>query len=209
MQFSRLQQAAAVTTRRLLSSSAYTAGTPPAQIPSRQSYQIPSLPRTRRPLKHRHCTGPYHPERHPLPNYPKRRSPLRRTTALIDALNQEECLRMIQDGRAVFPKNIPEARSGDIIRITYVSNLAQERKQCFTGICMAVRDRGLGSTVVLRNIVHGVPVERGFPIYSPLIRDAEIIGKRKVSRAKLYYLRRKPLRESTFPNPTRLPTPPS
>lgn len=76
---------------------------------------------------------------------------------------------------------------------------------CFLGICIAVRRAGVGSTVVLRNVVDGVPVERGFPIYSPLIRDAEIVGKRKVRKAKLYYLRDRPLRESTFPDAIKRP----
>ena len=80
-------------------------------------------------------------------------------------------------------------------------------KQCFTGICIAVRKRGLGSTVVLRNVVDGVPFERGFPMYSPLIQNAEMLGKRRVRRAKLYYLRDKPIRESTVPDATKVPRP--
>lgn len=150
--------------------------------------------------------GPYEIEGEPRPVYPKRRSPLRRSTALIKALNREESLRMVHEGRAVFPAKIPDPRSGDIIRVTYVPSLAEAAvRLCFTGICMAVRNNGVGSTVVLRNVVDGVPVERGFPMYSPLIVDAEVIGKRKVRRAKLYYLREKPLRESTIPDATKRP----
>lgn len=65
----------------------------------------------------------------------------------------------------------------------------------------------MGSTLVLRNVVDGVPVERGFAIYSPLITDAQIVRRKKVRRAKLYYLRDKPLRESTFPDALKRPPP--
>lgn len=150
--------------------------------------------------------GPYELPGEPRPNYPKRRNPLKRTTALIKALNQEEALRLIHQGRAVFPRKIPNPRSGDLIRVTYVSTLEEKRMpQCFTGICMAVRRSGVGSTIVLRNVVDGVAVERGFAMYSPLIKDAEVVGKKKVRRAKLYYLREKPPRESTFPNAIKRP----
>lgn len=151
--------------------------------------------------------GPYEIPGEPRPEYPKRRSPLKRTTALIKALNEEEGLRLIKGGKAVFPKKIPHPRSGDVIRIAYVPTLAEERRpQYFMGICMAVRKSGLGSTIVLRNVVEGVAVERGFPIYSPLIKDAQLVGKRKVRRNKLYYLRKRPLKESTIANATKRPS---
>ncbi len=106
---------------------------------------------------------------------------------------------MISSGRAVFPKKVPDPRSGDIITVTYAPNPnTPDFTRRFTGICISVRRRGLGSTFVLRNVLDGVPVERGFPFYSPIIRDAEVIGKRPVRRNKLYYLRGRKLRESTF-----------
>lgn len=153
----------------------------------------------------RYC-GPYEIPDQPLPEYPKRRNPYKRTSALIDALNQEEGLRLIKQGRAEFARKIPNPQAGDLIRITYVSTLAEERNpQCFMGIVMSIRKAGIGSTVVLRNVIDGIAVERGFPMYSPLIKDAEIVGKRRVKRAKLYYLREKPLRESTFQGATLRP----
>lgn len=63
---------------------------------------------------------------------------------------------------------------------------------------MRMRRSGLGSTFVLRNVVDGVAVERGWMTYSPLVRNVELLWRKKVRRAKLYYLRDKPLRESTF-----------
>lgn len=155
--------------------------------------------RTWRKRADRFCTGPYEKPGEPRPVYPKRRSPFARSKALINALHEEEGLRMISSGRAVFPKKVPDPRSGDIITVTYAPNPnTPDFTRRFTGICISVRRRGLGSTFVLRNVLDGVPVERGFPFYSPIIRDAEVIGKRPVRRNKLYYLRGRKLRESTF-----------
>lgn len=166
----------------------------------------PSVTRTRK--RDRFCTGPYEQRGAPRPVYPKRHSPFRRSAALVAALEKEEGLRMVAEGRAIFPARVPAPRSGDIIRVTYVASLARiDAVQCFMGIVVSVKNRGLGSTVVLRNVVDGVPVERGFPMYSPLIRDAEVLGSKKVRRNKLYYLREKPLRESTFGHATRRPRP--
>lgn len=69
----------------------------------------------------------------------------------------------------------------------------------------------VGSMFILRNVVDGIPMERGFPTYSPLIKEAEVVGQREVNRNKLYYLREKPLRESTIPGPLKGPSvePPS
>ena len=108
---------------------------------------------------------------------------------------------MIQEGRAVFPVRIPRPRAGDIIRVTYAP-YADRRDfvQCFTGICIAVRKRGMGSSFTLRNVIDGVAIERNFPTYWPGIKDAEIVGRRNVRGNKLYYLREKPLRDSTFGN---------
>lgn len=198
---SRLPRLSSLLPRRLLSTSA-----PSPASAAEPVYKTPGPPVTRRSPHKRGTTGPYEIAGEPRPFYPKRRSPLKRSTALINALNEEEQLRMVRDGRAIFPQKIPRPRSGDIIRVTYVQSLSDVKMtQCFTGICMAVRKRGIGSTVVLRNVVQGIAVERGFPMYSPLIRDAEILGRKKVRRAKLYYLRDKPLKESTIPNATKKP----
>lgn len=180
----------------------------------------PSLVRTR------NTAGPYEAPGLPTPHYPKRRSPYKRTTALINALSQEEGLRLIRDGRAQFAKILPRPSAGQIIRVTYSPSLQQNQQQgqgkdkgkskqrkdgdgqamkYFTGIVIAARNRGLGSTVILRNVVQGVAIERAFPLYSPLVRNVEVVGQKRVVRQKLYYLRDKPLRESTVPNATKPP----
>jgi large subunit ribosomal protein L19 len=66
----------------------------------------------------------------------------------------------------------------------------------FKGLCIARRNRGLGSNFTLRAVLNNHAVERIFPLYSPHILEMEVTERRKVARSKLYYLRRKPLKFS-------------
>lgn len=183
-----------------------TSGGAPSRLMSTTSQFIGAVAPTRRRLRDRHATAPYSgPGERPV--YPKRKSPFKRCQALIDALHDEETARLIASGRAVMPVRTPGLRSGDVVRVAYVSNPAQEQPQYFTGMCIAIKSRGLGSSFVLRNVVDGVAVERSWPTYSPLIRDAEILSRNKVRRNKLWFLRDKPLGESTFGDATRRPKP--
>jgi large subunit ribosomal protein L19 len=188
--------------RELLTTPALATG---RMLSSSQRFATVSAP-TRRRLRDRHVTAPYS-EPGERPVYPKRKSPFKRCQALIDALHDEETARLVASGRAVMPARVPGLRSGDIVRVAYVSDQSKEQCQYFTGLCIAVKNRGTGSSFVLRNVVDGVAVERSWPTYTPLIREAEIIGRKKVRRNKLWYLRDKPLRDSTFGDATRRPKP--
>ena len=87
-------------------------------------------------------------------------------------------------------------RPGDVIRVKVAVLENRGRANAFTGICIARRNRGMGSSFTLRSVVANVPVERTFPTYSPTIKAFEVLERRKVRRGKLYYLRDKPLRYS-------------
>lgn len=85
---------------------------------------------------------------------------------------------------------IPDFRPGDTVIVqTRVTEGERERLQAFEGVVIARRNRGLGSSFIVRKVSHNEGVERTFQTYSPLI--AEILIKRRgdVRRAKLYYLR--------------------
>lgn len=140
------------------------------------------------------------------PFYPKRKSPFKRCKALLDALATEETLRLKRTQRAMFAVQVPDPRAGDIIRVAYVRSLRPDEPTLyFTGIVIAMRKKLTGSTVILRNVVEGVAIERGFPYYSPLVKDATVVGKKDVRTYKLYYLRGLPLKESTVPGATQKP----
>lgn len=108
---------------------------------------------------------------------------------------------MVRDGRACFAQQLGRPQPGQIVRIGYVNKVENdEEMKWFAGVVMVVRNKLLGASVILRNVVQGVAVERCFPLFSPLVKKVEVIGQRRVTRNKMYFLREKALRESTFGN---------
>ena len=99
--------------------------------------------------------------------------------------------------------NVPDIRPGDTVRVHQrikdvvpskkgkkAPKEERERIQVFEGVVLARKHgRGLSATITVRRIISGVGVERIFPLHSPTIEKIEIVGRAKVRRAKLYYLR--------------------
>lgn len=68
----------------------------------------------------------------------------------------------------------------------------RERVQAFEGIVLARKHgKEAGATITVRRVISGVGVEKIFPLHSPTITKIEVLGKAKVRRAKLYYLRKR------------------
>ena len=88
-------------------------------------------------------------------------------------------------------KNIPDIRPGDTVRVSFkITEAGKTRLQIFEGICIGKKHgNSLNGSFTLRKISAGIGVERTFPLHSPLITKLEKIKSRKVSRAKLYFLR--------------------
>ena len=89
-------------------------------------------------------------------------------------------------------------RVGDAIEITRVTEggVNSDELEKIRGVVIGRRNRGLGSMIYLRDVLHGEPINRTVPLYSPLVKKIEVLqrnfvhkGKKKVKRAKLYYLR--------------------
>jgi large subunit ribosomal protein L19 len=101
---------------------------------------------------------------------------------LIQKIEQEEVARL--------GKNIPAFAPGDTV-IVNVNVVEGDRKrvQAYEGVVMAIRNRGLNSSFIVRKISSGEGVERTFQTYSPLIASIELKRRGDVRRAKLYYLR--------------------
>jgi large subunit ribosomal protein L19 len=84
---------------------------------------------------------------------------------------------------------VPEFSPGDTLKVwVKVVEGEKERMQSFEGVCIARRNRGLGSSLTVRKISFGEGVERVFPLYSSNIK-IEVVRCGAVRRAKLYYLR--------------------
>ena len=56
-------------------------------------------------------------------------------------------------------------------------------------MCIARKNRGIGSSFTVRKISHNQGVERIFHLYSPKIEAIDVVKRGVVRRAKLYYMR--------------------
>ena len=89
-----------------------------------------------------------------------------------------------------FKQNLPNFNPGDTLVVQVkVREGNRERLQAFEGVCIAKRNRGIGSSFTVRKISHGEGVERVFQTHSPLVDSITVKRRGDVRRAKLYYLR--------------------
>ena len=68
----------------------------------------------------------------------------------------------------------------------------------FAGICIAKRNRSLGSNFVLRNCINGMGVEITYETFSTTIRKIEVLKLEKRKYDDLSFLRDRPTTESTI-----------
>ena len=101
---------------------------------------------------------------------------------LIAKLEQEEIARL--------NRKHPDFAPGDtvIVKVQVVEG-DKKREQAYEGVVIAIRNRGLNSSFIVRKISSGEGVERTFQTYSPSLASIEVKRKGEVRRAKLYYLR--------------------
>jgi large subunit ribosomal protein L19 len=91
-------------------------------------------------------------------------------------------------------KDLPDFRPGDTVRVNVrlkegEGEKEKERLQAFEGVVISKKGRASGATFTVRRVSFGVGIERIFPLHSPTISSIEVVGKGKVRRARLYYLR--------------------
>ena len=89
-------------------------------------------------------------------------------------------------------KEVPDFSAGDTV-VVNVNVVEGDRKrlQAYEGVVIAIRNRGLNSSFIVRKISSGEGVERTFQTYSPLIASIEVKRRGDVRRAKLYHLRQR------------------
>uniref|UniRef100_A0A2P2JTN3 Uncharacterized protein n=2 Tax=Rhizophora mucronata TaxID=61149 RepID=A0A2P2JTN3_RHIMU len=89
-------------------------------------------------------------------------------------------------------REIPDIKPGYIVELKVEVPENKRRVSTVRGIVIARRNAGINTTFRLRRIVEkGIGVESLFPLYSPNIKEIKVLDKKKVRRAKLYYLRDK------------------
>jgi len=94
-------------------------------------------------------------------------------------------------------KSIPDIRPGDVIQLRVEVPENKRRVSLLRGIVISRRNAGINTTFRIRRVIAGVGVEMVFPLYSPNIKEIKVVDKRKVRRAKLFYLRDKIARMSS------------
>jgi large subunit ribosomal protein L19 len=89
-------------------------------------------------------------------------------------------------------KDRPQFKAGDTVRVHFrVIEGSRSRIQVFEGIVIKRQGAGARETFTVRKQSFGVGVERTFPLHSPKVERIEVVQVGDVSRAKLYYLRKK------------------
>ena len=103
----------------------------------------------------------------------------------------------------IFYKNLelPKIHLGDKVKIIIYLELPKEveegekkdkeRIQAFEGVVISkhLSSTKIDSTITVRKMFQGGGTEKVFLLNSPWIKSIEVLGRSKVRRAKLYYLR--------------------
>lgn len=103
--------------------------------------------------------------------------------------------------KTLFARNHPERLlPGSIVSITQT-----HAPTSFTGVLIALRRKGLDSSIIVRNVVQRVGVEIQVFLGSPHLKEIKVLqradgksGSKRARRAKLYYLQDAPDKMSTI-----------
>jgi large subunit ribosomal protein L19 len=113
-------------------------------------------------------------------------------TNLLDFMNRSDI------SKRRINAQIPYFTSGSYVSVTKSDPYSPSGESTFAGICISTRKcQQLGSTFVLRNVINGIGVEMMYELYSPANKEIKVLKLERRVRAKLYYLRDKPLKYST------------
>mmetsp|Transcript_8197 Transcript_8197/g.15884 ORF Transcript_8197/g.15884 Transcript_8197/m.15884 type:complete len:208 (+) Transcript_8197:60-683(+) len=127
-------------------------------------------------------------------DYEKFRSPRKRASKLLLELNQEAVSQMKASKPAVWETDF---RVGDAVELEVIAQggSKSENTDKWRGVILGIFRKGLDTSILIRDVVFGEPIERRVPLHSPLVKSLKVLernfvfkGKKKIKRAKLYYL---------------------
>ena len=136
----------------------------------------------------------HHGKRPRYRDYIKFKSPRRRASAIYAQLQNEAIQKSIASKPKVWDTKF---QVGDAIEIENVEEGGVNAKttEKIRGVVLGIFRKRLDHSVLIRDVVFGEPVETKIPLHSPLLRSIKILeknfvhkGKKKIKRAKLYYL---------------------
>ncbi|KAF1318205.1 Ribosomal protein l19, partial [Globisporangium splendens] len=122
----------------------------------------------------------------------KLKIPTKRAAALLQQLNAEVVEKSLTE------KDIDEFKPGDSVEVQYLLSRSSGKVQRVKGVVLARRNRGTGSSFIIRNHIGGYGYEQKIFLHSPLLQSVKVLqeafihkGKKRVRRANLFYLRDK------------------
>ena len=85
--------------------------------------------------------------------------------------------------------SVPDFRPSDTVKVySKVVEGGKERTQMFEGIVTVRKGGGIGETITVRRLSHGIGVEKSFLLHSPRLEKVEVSKRGIVRRSRLYYL---------------------
>ncbi len=97
-------------------------------------------------------------------------------------------------------KDNKKYKVGDVLVINYENLSGYWKTKIFTGICIAIKKRGINLYYTLRNVIKGESIELSFYYYNPIILQIEQLPVQKIvklRKSKLWFLRLQNKQKST------------
>jgi large subunit ribosomal protein L19 len=127
-------------------------------------------------------------------NKPKFKSPQKRASKLLHELTTETVQKYTAAKPAVWETDF---RVGDAVELDVVTQggINSDKLEKMRGVVLGIFKKQLDTSILIRDVLYGEPIERRIPLHSPLVKSLKVLernfvfkGKKKVKRAKLYYL---------------------
>eukprot|EP00584_Thalassiosira_punctigera_P022906 CAMPEP_0172551936 /NCGR_PEP_ID=MMETSP1067-20121228/42421_1 /TAXON_ID=265564 ORGANISM="Thalassiosira punctigera, Strain Tpunct2005C2" /NCGR_SAMPLE_ID=MMETSP1067 /ASSEMBLY_ACC=CAM_ASM_000444 /LENGTH=234 /DNA_ID=CAMNT_0013339813 /DNA_START=406 /DNA_END=1110 /DNA_ORIENTATION=- len=136
---------------------------------------------------------------------PKFKNPRKRASKLFNELQMDAVAKSKASKPAVWevPFRVGDAVELEVLDDGGVDNPQNKRLDVIRGVVLGRENKGLDTSIYLKDVLYGDHVERKVKLHSPMVKTLKVLeagfvnrGKKKgrrVKRAKLYYLRdRKP-----------------
>jgi len=137
----------------------------------------------------------------PNPNQPrlKYKTAKKRASMLLSIITKEQEERSKAEKPKVFDVDFAV---GDSVEIEYASTVDTKTRSIskVRGVLIGMRNKGIATKIIVRDVVLDEVVEREIPLHSPLVLSLKVLTKnfvkgrqkKKIKRAKLFYLRNRP-----------------
>mmetsp|Transcript_15062 Transcript_15062/g.23375 ORF Transcript_15062/g.23375 Transcript_15062/m.23375 type:complete len:209 (-) Transcript_15062:76-702(-) len=157
------------------------------------------VPKDEMPFYHHRYVPKFHDADHPPRK--KHKIPRKRASKLLLDLQTEAVAKNKSERPHVLDV---EFWPGDAIELEMVTHggINSDKTEKVRGVVLGRVNKGLGASVLIRDVLFGDAVNRQIPLHSPLIKSLKVLeknfiykGKRKVKRGKLYFLMDRPKKD--------------